>query len=120
MTDGPVVSYFGPSWRRQPHEVQVPTPVGQLCGLCEEPVEHSDTGTLQAFSNRSPGAQWHVSWRPVHYECSMRAVIGSVAHIEGRCSCYTPGAGEGDPPGVSRRQAARLAVEAFRKRESPN
>ncbi len=49
----------------------------------------------------------------MHHECVLRAVIGSVAHIEGRCSCYTTGSEEGDPPGMSKRDAARAAVLAY-------
>jgi hypothetical protein len=40
-------------------------------------------------------------------------VVGSVAHLERRCSCYVPGATEGDPDGLTRRAAAEAAVQAF-------
>lgn len=43
-----------------------------------------------------------------HQECSFRAVIGSVGHIQHKCSCY--GGTVEDPVGMSRRDAARLAV----------
>ena len=49
---------------------------------------------------------------PSHLECSFRAVAGSVAHIERRCSCFIPGSEEGDPPGMTRREAAKAALDA--------
>lgn len=27
----------------------------------------------------------------MHRKCGLRGVIGSVAHLQGRCSCYVPG-----------------------------
>jgi hypothetical protein len=46
-----------------------------------------------------------------HLECVIRAVMGSAAHILGECSCY--GGTRHDPPGVSPREAAKLAFEAY-------
>lgn len=45
-----------------------------------------------------------------HRACALRQVIGSVAHLEQRCSCYVVGASEGDPEGMSRREAAQAAM----------
>jgi hypothetical protein len=49
----------------------------------------------------------------MHRECHLRAIIGSLAHVEQRCGCYVPGAEETDPPGMSPRAAARAAVKAY-------
>ncbi len=49
--------------------------------------------------------------KPVHHECAFRAVAGSAAHILGDCSCC--GGTRHDPPGLTRRQAAKLALEAY-------
>lgn len=49
-----------------------------------------------------------------HWACAVRQVLGSVAHLEQRCSCYVPGAQEGDPAGVSKREAAEAAVRVWR------
>lgn len=57
---------------------------------------------------------------PFHMDCHARAVIGSVAHIQERCSCFIPGSNEHDPPGMSKRQAARAAVEALRLKNFAN
>jgi hypothetical protein len=45
----------------------------------------------------------------IHHECLIRAVVGSVGHQLRRCSCY--GGDEEDPPGLTKREAARLAAE---------
>lgn len=50
-----------------------------------------------------------------HRNCHMRQCIGSVAHVEKRCGCYVEGSVEGDPPGMSRREAANAAVAAWKK-----
>ena len=73
------------------------------CVWCQEPV--------------LPGEQGRVS-QPMHQECSIRSAVGSVAHIERRCGCYVPGSEEGDPPGMSVREAAKAAASAHaRKRD---
>lgn len=68
------------------------------CTWCDEPVE---------IHERHPNSQ-----QPFHYACFFRSVAGSVAHLEGRCSCCIVGAEEGDPPGMTKREAARAAFEA--------
>lgn len=57
-----------------------------------------------------------VNGRMVHFECGARGVLGSLAHVEGRCSCYVPGADELDPPHMTRRQAAKAALDAYLRR----
>ena len=54
--------------------------------------------------------------QPHHCECALRAVVGSVAHVEGRCSCVDPSSEEGDPPGMTKREAARAACAAYYER----
>jgi len=71
------------------------------CAYCEEPIKR-DNLMSEAIS-------------PMHSNCALRAVAGSVAHIERRCSCYIPGAEETDPPGMTKREAADAAAEAFRR-----
>lgn len=51
--------------------------------------------------------------RPIHRNCLLRLTIGSVAHIKRRCSCFVPGSEEGDPPGMTLREAADAAARAF-------
>jgi hypothetical protein len=69
-----------------------------ICDWCEEPVLNDD--------RRAPNYV-----RPTHYECGLRAAIGSVGHQKMRCFCF--GGEEEDPPGLSRRQAAMAAALFF-------
>lgn len=48
----------------------------------------------------------------MHQECMIRAFAGSAAHQLGDCSCF--GGDREDPPGLSLRDAARLAFETFK------
>ena len=70
----------------------------QSCVFCGERVQSGEAADML------------VNDRQVHYECAMRQVIGSVAHLEQRCSCYVPGATCGDPAGLTKREAAREAT----------
>jgi len=54
----------------------------------------------------------------MHRNCGLRGVIGSVAHIQRRCSCYVPTSSERDPAGMTRRQAADAAVAAWEEIQS--
>jgi len=76
-----------------------------LCGHCQEAITAHDT--------RAP-FDAHL---PLHYECGIRMALGSLAHVERRCSCYVDGSEAGDPEGVTRRQAARLVYAAVRLRQ---
>lgn len=49
-----------------------------------------------------------------HVECSLRMVVGPLAHIERKCSCFVPGSTAHDPEELTRRDAARAAVAAWR------
>jgi len=67
------------------------------CVWCDEPIGPGEISNL----------------RNTHRECALRMIRGSVAHIERRCGCFVEGSRLGDPPGVSKREAARAAAEAF-------
>lgn len=69
-----------------------------LCPCCDEPILEGE----RLAPDMRP---------PTHYECGLRAVIGSVGHQRGRCSCF--GGSEEDPPGMTRRQAATAAALFF-------
>ena len=68
------------------------------CQWCHEPVLPADT--VDEFDSS------------FHYECRLRAVMGSAAHLLKECSCY--GGDREDPPGMTRREAAKLAAETLR------
>lgn len=103
MDDSAKTGYFGPRHLRKEWETQVPAPVGKPCILCEEPIAEGDIGTI------------NFGGQITHYECSMRGVIGSVGHLNGKCSCY--GGTEEDPPGMTRRQAAQAACALWERRQ---
>lgn len=111
---GMTVAYFGPEELRKEWEVLTATPVGLPCLWCEEPIVEGDVGTLQGVGRKDDATgEWVADMGAIHYECSMRQVVGSLAHVEGRCSCAVPGATEGDPEGISKREAAVLALRAW-------
>lgn len=104
MTDPeiePTAQYFGPPAGRKDYEVQVETPVGAICTLCEEAVGESDIGSI----TRGMGV--------AHYECTLRMAVGSVGHQLHQCSCY--GGTAEDPEGMSRREAAIAAAQLFHR-----
>ena len=68
------------------------------CRWCGEPIERQDHEALAMCE-------------PMHRECLYRSVMGSVAHMSRRCSCYVAGSSEGDDPALSRRDAAKAAFE---------
>jgi hypothetical protein len=55
-----------------------------------------------------------------HYACAVRAALGPIAHLQGKCSCYVKGSGEHDPPGVTKRQAARLVADYVSRQPGRN
>lgn len=72
-----------------------------ICFYCQEPVlDGEESGNIANAAS--------------HRECAFRSIAGSVAHIEGRCSCFGT-RDEGDPPGMSPREAARAALAAYRR-----
>jgi hypothetical protein len=52
-----------------------------------------------------------------HWECQLRMIIGSVAHIAQQCSCYVDGSTENDPPGMTMREAAKAAALLYMMKE---
>lgn len=56
-----------------------------------------------------PGEGINLSGRWLHQECSMRMVIGGLNHLRGVCTCCG-GTENPDPPGLSKRDAARFAM----------
>jgi len=97
------LKFFGPGkqaayW----DDVRVEIPIGELCAWCEEPIEAVDVGVFIDCGSAE---------LPHHRECFVRSVAGSAAHQLRECSCY--GGTREDAPGLSMRQAARQAYEAF-------
>jgi hypothetical protein len=68
------------------------------CHHCEEPI-------LPGERSQELYGRYGV----VHIECFARMVQGSVGHQMRRCPCF--GGTEEDPPGTSKREAARASYE---------
>lgn len=107
-----MVAFFGRRWDAPMLDGdahQVPTPVGQPCGWCGEPVAAGDQGLLRTRLALDPAGGRCATVRPVHTECDLREAVGSPAHLQGRCSCH--GEAERQWPGTARAQAlATLAL----------
>lgn len=97
------VEFFGERWDvpMLVGAVRVDTPVGDLCLHCGEPVRLGEQGVMRLHLG--------VGRAPVHRACDLRSVLGGVNHLRGSCSCVG-GSDPPDPPGVSRREAAELAL----------
>lgn len=102
-------AWFGPEpFSRACHDLgRVAVPVDETCLWCKEKIEATDCGYIMEYVGDE------ITFAPEHVECMMRSVLGSVAHIEKRCSCYVPGSTCNDPPDMSLREAAKAAVRRF-------
>jgi hypothetical protein len=74
------------------------------CAWCEEPVLELE---------QHPNFQV-----PMHQECAIRGTQGSAAHLRRECSCFQPGSTKGDPEGLSKREAALAAYDAWIETEA--
>lgn len=70
--------FFGEPWASAvcDYGEQVPTPVGEDCLLCDEPIVASDRGLMMTGER---GGRW--SLLPIHRECELRSVIGGIEHL---------------------------------------
>lgn len=106
---------FGPlKWPDTPNAIssmRVPVPVNSKCLHCEEPITVRDGGYVTPLVTPEG-----VRDAPEHEECFIRRAVGSFAHLTQQCSCFIPGATDTDPKGMTKRQAARLAMLAFAER----
>ena len=75
----------------------------EICGWCGEEIAPCD---------RANGIA------PFHRPCLFRAVCGSLAHQQFRCACFVEGSRAGDPPGLSKREAADVAYAYWLAREA--
>jgi hypothetical protein len=91
--------YFGERWPAPilDDAVECDLPDGS-CVCCDEPFAPGDSGWV-----------W-LSGQAVHVECGVRQALGGVNHQLGLCICCG-GTRDPDPPGLSRRDAARAALK---------
>lgn len=66
-----------------------------------------------------PGDLVHSILRGYHYACALRSMLGSIGHVQGKCSCYVANsAAEHDPPELTKRQAAGLVADYVRHQQT--
>jgi hypothetical protein len=108
--------WFGTSWGAPICETtpRVPVPVGKPCIWCDEPIAADDRGIGSALLE-SVGNIIAVSPAYYHVECWIRQTLGSTGHQLKLCPCFG-GTYEGEPEGMSKRDAARAAWELARSR----
>jgi hypothetical protein len=99
--------WFGKSWDAPICEdlEHAPTPLGEPCGWCREPIEEADNGLLIPHVERN-----YTMERPHHIECFIRETAGSVAHQLRRCKCFGGGDRGEMEEGMTKREAARQAA----------
>lgn len=90
-------AYGAPYEGEAPH---VPTPTGEPCAWCDEPIAATDDGML--IPHLGEGL------RVWHYACNMRSIVGGVNHLRGVCTCY--GGTASDDPKMTKREAAQAAL----------
>lgn len=76
------------------------------CHWCDEPI-------LRHEQHYAGQANKHQGCSDFHYECFFRMFVGSVGHVRKECSCW--GGKAGDPPGMTRREAAKAAFEEYHR-----
>lgn len=69
------------------------------CLYCDEPVLPGDP--VAPLSNVT-----------AHWECGLRSVVGGLNHLNGLCTCCG-GTLLPDPEGMTRREAAKVAAQAW-------
>lgn len=104
-----MTAWFGTGWNPDKcgPEEQVPTPIGEPCAWCKEPIEDGDVGYF------IPAVPSYIDY-PYHRACGTRVFVGGYNHLRGTCRCQG-GPDPSDPPGMTRREAANLAAATFRQ-----
>lgn len=113
-----MIQFFGERWdapQVDPPAVQVPTPVGETCLHCGEPIGGGvgDRGLLR-LAIRADGA----GIEPVHMECDLRMTLGGLDHLAGRCLCTGRGHEADGEAGTAREEALAVLDWWNRRRAS--
>jgi hypothetical protein len=108
-----VIRFFGQAWDSPIFDdgagEQVPTPVGDQCLYCHESIMDGDRGFIRPVATVDNTGNPHAALSPIHVECDLRSVLGSVAHLERRCFCVGVD-NEIDYPGTVREEALEVLV----------
>lgn len=68
-------------------EKRIPTPVGEPCLWCTEPIEDGQSGVGMGVVGMGPQGRPEPHMGYTHKECLLRSTLGSVEHLEGKCGC---------------------------------
>lgn len=82
-------------------------PRGHQCEHCFELIKQTDDGFLMPYFEGQEFKEL-----ALHYECHMRRILGGLNHLLRVCTCCG-GSEPPDPPELSRRDAARAALDAW-------
>lgn len=106
------MKWFGKAYgaRYEVDTPRVPTPIGEPCLWCAEPVQAFDSGVVVGYIDTDVSMTPREV--PYHYECYFRQIIGGVNHQLHLCRCRgCAGVLPPDLHGKTRREAAIAAVE---------
>lgn len=76
-----------------------PFPEVTVCVYCSEPITEGERRAIDFV-------------QPVHWECGIRSVVGGLNHLNGLCVCCG-GTLPPDPEGTTKREAAKMAAQAW-------
>lgn len=104
-----MMQWFGRSWGAPINAecARCATPVGEPCLHCGELIVDGDQGIVIPHCGNNT-----ITRAPLHCDCHIRMIVGSIGHQLGVCSCK--GGNLEDPPEMSTREAARFAADHFR------
>jgi len=80
-----------------------------ICAHCDEPIQPAE---INPHYSANGGELYY------HRNCFLRLAIGPAAHQLEICSCFDKGSTETDPPELTVRQAADLAVELWEAKQN--
>lgn len=109
-------AWFGTDWGAPVCRTtqQIAVPIGDACIHCGEAIAADDSGVMTPLVEGVGNA---LDVRPGYYhvECWGRLLFGSTGHQLQLCPCFG-GTYEGEPPDMSKRDAARAAWDLARSR----
>ena len=98
----------------RPWYLELPPAVdADRCMWCDEPIATADVVSILHM-----GKEPAFEYRAWHRECLQRSMIGGLNHLRGTCQCCG-GTDDPDPPEMSKREAASVAVNYWRLTRVP-
>lgn len=104
--------YDAPAWEVMD---EIKTPVGSSCLHCGEEIAADDHGVTMPAGNAD--GTWFMA--SIHVECWLRQTIGSLAHINRQCGCFTGDfrKPESDPK-LTYREEAKMVFDRWWNRDA--